>query len=190
MRIVGKHWRMHKCRNQEGVGSLFPYRPRRRLANPARLGADAEKDSRPPCFPPRPPARRRLRGAVVLIVLAALVVASAVLVSIARLAVADRTAWRAETWRMQASWLAESGLDRAAARLQADADYRGEIWTVAAGDFDGRQGGRITIAVDSVADRPRQRRVRVEADYPDDPHDRARQTREAVLLTNLGESEP
>src|SRR5690606_16671516 len=38
--------------NQEGVGSLFPYRPHRHLATPTRLAADTEKDSRPPYAPP------------------------------------------------------------------------------------------------------------------------------------------
>ena len=35
---------------------------------------------------------------------------------------------------LQAQWLAEAGLARAAAKLRDDANYQGEVWTVPLGD--------------------------------------------------------
>ncbi|NUQ66623.1 MAG: hypothetical protein HUU20_29525 [Pirellulales bacterium] len=116
-----------------------------------------------------------------MIVLVALLVAFAVLVSIVRLAAAERQAWRTQTWQTQAAWLAESGLERAAARLHDDPKYQGETWIVPAEVFGGRWSGKVTIQVATLADQPAQRQIRVQADYPDDPQDRARRTRDAVL---------
>ncbi len=133
-------------------------------------------------------AGRRPRGAIILVVLVALIVASAVLVSVARLALTDRTAWRMESWEVQAAWLAESGLDRAAARIKNDPAYQGETWTLPAELFDGRHGGKVVIDVQAVGREPSQRRIRIQADYPDDPQDRARRMRETVFSIEQGES--
>lgn len=83
--------------------------------------------------------------------------------------------------RLQADWLAESGLERAAARLAADAGYSGEVWNVAAADLGGRDAARVEIHVAAVADRAAARRITVVADYPADPHRRSRVNREIDL---------
>lgn len=127
------------------------------------------------------------RGAVLLIVLVALTVASAVLVSVVRLAAADRKAWQGEVRQVQAAWLAESGLERASARLRDDPDYRGETWTIPADALDGRHSGAVNIQVEPAADQPSQRRIRVTADFPNDPQHRARRTREVVVAISQGE---
>ena len=127
------------------------------------------------------------RGAVLLIVLVALTVAAAVLVSVVRLAAADRKAWQGEVRQVQAAWLAESGLERAAARLRDNPDYRGETWNIPAGALDGWHAGVVNIQVESPADQPSQRRIRVLADFPIDPQDRARRTRDVVTAISQGE---
>jgi hypothetical protein len=127
---------------------------------------------------------------VLLIVLVSLIVAMAVLVSVARLAVAERKAWQNDVWQIQADWLAESGLERAAARLRHDPSYRGERWTIPAALLGGRCGGAVKLRVDAIPGRPAQRRVRAEADYPDDPRRRARRSRETILAIAHGEEKP
>jgi type II secretory pathway component PulK len=74
---------------------------------------------------------------------------------------------------LQAQWLAEAGLARAAARLRADANYQGEVWTVPLGadatnaDENAKEIGQATITVE-----PTTKRITVEAIYPTDEHRR------------------
>ena len=68
----------------------------------------------------------------------------------------------------QARWLAEAGLQRAAARLARDAEYAGEIWHIAADELPSAHAGRVEMRIEPVADQPRQRTIVVEAAYPTD----------------------
>jgi hypothetical protein len=113
------------------------------------------------------PARR---GAILVVIIVCFVVAATLFVLLARSAVADRRAAETRYWSVQAQWLAEAALERAAARLATDAKYDGETWTVPAEQFGGDRGGVVTIGLDSSdTDHPGRRLVRVEARYPDDP---------------------
>jgi hypothetical protein len=80
---------------------------------------------------------------------------------------------------LQAAWLAESAAARAAARLKADADYAGETWTVPADELGGRRPGRAIVVVNEGDGD--ERRVAIEAFYPDDPLERTRVVREIVV---------
>ena len=84
-------------------------------------------------------------------------------------------------WDLQAQWLAEAGVERAAARLSADANYRGETWTISAKELAGANDGAVRINVEKDAGRANRRRVSVEADYPDDPVHRCRWQKQIVL---------
>jgi type II secretory pathway component PulK len=129
------------------------------------------------------------RAAALLVVIVLLAVASAVIVSVVKLAAAQRRQLQAEQWSLQAAWLAESGLDRAAARLAANADYQGETWAVPAEELDHSAAAAVSIHVEPVANKPERRLVRVQADYPDDPQQRARQVREAIVLLRSSNTE-
>ncbi len=112
----------------------------------------------------------------VLVCLLVLTLISGVLV---KLGVAYRQQVRAQERRLQAEWLAESGVDRALARLAAKPDYKGEIWEIAAETL-GRPAV-VTIKVDPPTSPGDGRVVRVQADYPPDPPRRIRSTREVVV---------
>ncbi len=118
---------------------------------------------------------------VLVAVLACVGLAGVLMLSVARLAAARRADVRACGEALQARWLAESALDRAAARLAAEPGYTGETWTVAAEALGGEDGGSVRIEVLAVAGQPTQRRVRVEADYPDDPSIRVRISKEIIV---------
>jgi type II secretory pathway component PulK len=124
------------------------------------------------------PARR---GAVLVVVLVCLAIATALMGSMLRSAAARHRTLRLEQRRIQAEWLATSALDRAAARLAADADYSGEVWNVPAESLGGADGGVVQIEVRPMTEEPNDRLVRVRADYPVDPRHRARKTKEAVV---------
>jgi hypothetical protein len=120
-------------------------------------------------------------GAVLIIALVCMAAAGVIVLSLLQLAVAQRGAIQLETWEIQAAWMAESGLDRAAARLAADPKYRGEVWTVPAEVFGGEDSAVVRIEVDSLANEPNRRKVRVQADFPEQPQHHARQSREADI---------
>lgn len=124
------------------------------------------------------------RGAVIIVVMVCFILAGAFFVSLARTAALERQASRLRQWNLQALWLAEAGLERAVAQLGAAPDYAGETWSVTPEELSGRRGAAVKISVEPVAGRPEQRRIRAVADFPDDPRDRCRCTKEIVVGLN------
>jgi type II secretory pathway component PulK len=61
--------------------------------------------------------------------------------------------------RSQARWLAESGLDRAAAALAKDQNHAGNQWTIPANEFDGRYSATIKTAVHKSEDDSQKRAI-------------------------------
>jgi type II secretory pathway component PulK len=102
------------------------------------------------------------RGLVLIVVMVCLVVFATLCGVLLKLALVEQRQVRMQEWRLQAEWLAESGIERAAARLADSADYAGETWTVATQEF---AEGAVTIEVERVEARPNLRLVRVRADY-------------------------
>ena len=100
-------------------------------------------------------------GAAICLLMATVLLASAI-----QLASTGRRQVRQEQLRMQANWLAEAGLERAAARLDAEAGYRGETWEIAADDLDGQHAGKVLIRIGPAEDAEEMRIVIVEASYP------------------------
>ncbi len=130
--------------------------------------------------PTRSKARRRgLIAAVVVAVLFVLVLLGGGLLRVAWLRHNDL---RASERRLQAEWLAESALDRAAARLAADRDYAGETWAVPADRLGGRDAASVRIEITPSPGHPDRRVVRARADYPAAESRRARQSRETTIV--------
>ncbi len=123
----------------------------------------------------------RRRGAVLIVAMVCVAVAAVAMVSLLQLAVGQRKLVRAEALHLQCSWLAESALDRAASRLAHDPKYPGETWTLPAAALGGTDGATVTIRVEPVPDQSMRRLVCVEAVYPDDPQDRVRLSKQAVV---------
>ena len=130
--------------------------------------------------------KNRRHGIVLLVILAGLAIAGVVIFSVLKSAAAQRELLQTQYRQAQAAWLADSALERAAARLAADPAYRGETWTVTAAELTGTAGGRVVIVVEPVAGEPARRRVRAAADYPDSPQFRARHTLDAVVTLPQG----
>jgi type II secretory pathway component PulK len=129
---------------------------------------------------------RSSRGLTVVVVLVCLIIITLVSGAVLKIGLAQRELARAQERRLQAEWLAESGAQRALARLAVDSTYTGETWTVSTDDLgqsekSAESAGNVAIAVDSVAADSGRRRVRITADYPRDPPLRARHTREFVI---------
>ena len=60
-------------------------------------------------------------------------------------------------------------------------DYSGETWNISAKDLGGDDAGTVKIEIKPVAEHDNSRLVKVEADFPDDPVDRVRYSKELTL---------
>ena len=78
---------------------------------------------------------RRRAGAVLLIVMACLAIAMTIIVGWAKIALLEDRQARSAEDRLQAEWLADSAIQRAAAQLLANSEYSGETWRVDRGRF-------------------------------------------------------
>ena len=129
---------------------------------------------------------RSSRGLTVVVVLVCLIIITLVSGAVLKIGLAQRELAQAQERRLQAEWLAESGAQRALARLAVDSTYKGETWTVSTDDLgqsekSAESAGNVAIAVDSVAADSARRHVRITADFPRDPPRRARHTREFMI---------
>jgi Tfp pilus assembly protein PilX len=93
-------------------------------------------------------ATMRRGGFALVAVLACLLVISLVGIGLVQSMLDAHRATRLQHDRVQAQWLAESALDRAATRLAAEEVYKGETWAIAPEDLDGRRGAEVEIAVE------------------------------------------
>jgi hypothetical protein len=119
------------------------------------------------------------RGIVMVVVLVCLAVAMTMGALLLKTAALGRRAADAQRRSVQAQWLAESGLERAVARLAADGQYQGETWTIPPQAL--AEGGLVRIAVETPPGRAARRLVRVEAEYPNDPQFHCRCDKQAVV---------
>lgn len=129
--------------------------------------------------PSLPNGRRRAMISVAALI--ALFVVGLVCVGLVKVAFSRRVEVGLRERRSQAEWLAESGLDRAMARLAASTDYPGETWNLSAEEFGGRGTATVDIRVEKVADRPDRRSVHIQADYPAGSNLRARRSRDMTV---------
>lgn len=128
-------------------------------------------------------------GAALIVVLAGLSLAAVTFLAVTRMILIQHKTIELSARQIQAAWLAESGVQRAAARLAANATYRGETWKLSAADLGGGQrapvdDASVTIRVEPVPGKPDRRAVSVQADFPSDPVLRAREKRAVELRVN------
>jgi hypothetical protein len=122
----------------------------------------------------------------VVAVLVCLVIVTLISGALLKVGIAHRDQVRAQGHKLQAEWLAQSGIDRAIDRLAAKPDYTGETWELSDRDLDlaelsSAQPGPAAVVRINV-ERPSavgagaavMRLIKVQADYPPDPPRRTR----------------
>jgi Tfp pilus assembly protein PilX len=112
------------------------------------------------------PAINRRRGSVMVAAAICLLLATLLLASALKLANTGRKQVRRDQLQLQANWLAEAGLERAASRLESEAGYQGETWKIVADELDGQHTGEVLIKVSPEKDVEDSWVVIVEARYP------------------------
>jgi len=125
--------------------------------------------------------RRGRKAAVLVAVLVCVGIAGLLMLGMLRQMMAQRAQVDLAGLTLQARWLAEGAVERAAARLAADPGYQGEIWHVSAADLGGAEQSAVQIQVQRVEGLAGHRQVRIQADYPDNPVHRVRITKETIV---------
>jgi type II secretory pathway pseudopilin PulG len=140
-------------------------------------------------------AKKPSRGMTVVAVLVCLIIVTLISGVVLKVSVAQRELARSQERRLQTEWLAESGAQRAMARLARDHDFTGETWSLSAHDLGRSEqaptgtspakaetpAARITISVERVTASANRRRVHIQADYPLDAQGRSRHTKEIMI---------
>jgi type II secretory pathway component PulK len=119
-------------------------------------------------------------------VLVCLLVMTMIAGALFRTGTAQRDEVRALERRLQAEWLAEAGVRRALARLDADPGYSGETWNIEARELGAADAATVAIAVERAPGDADARTIRVRADFPRDPPRRARCSRQITTSKTAG----
>lgn len=135
------------------------------------------------------PSHRRRRGAVLIMTLVCLALATIVGGVLLRWIVLEHKLLATRANESQARWLAETGIERAAARLAADADYSGETWQFSAGELPSGHAAQVELRIEAIEGQPRQRSLLVMAEYPTDADAPAR-VRKQIVYQLPQEDEP
>jgi hypothetical protein len=130
------------------------------------------------------------RGVVLIMVLVALGLTAVIGGALLQVGGMERSLLAAREQESQVRWLAESGVERAAAQLAADHGYAGETWLLAEEDLGGRGPGQVTILVEPNDANPGLRRVAVEAEFPSGATSPKRYTKQVELELKPRETAP
>jgi Tfp pilus assembly protein PilX len=124
----------------------------------------------------------RRRGAGLIIALTTLLVVMLMTGTIVQSLVVEIRQTRRNAAELQAHWLADAALGRAAAQLRASSAYSGETWQPAI-TTDENDVGVAEIRVDRASGERAQIKLIVEAKYPDHPTRRIVARRELTIPT-------
>ena len=97
--------------------------------------------------------------------LVCLVVVVALSGTLVRWAAMEHKLLRAQEIESQARWLAEAGIERAAAQLAADADYSGDTWDIAATQLPSGEAVRVHVKVTPIEKRAQRSTIEVDVEY-------------------------
>ncbi len=103
--------------------------------------------------------------ALLLVVICMIIITTMIGAMLRHVTLANRQ-MKQRMYQIQATWLAESGVERAVFAIQHDADYSQEVWRVTAEELDGPHAGQVVIRVHSETDDDSLVAVDVLAIYP------------------------
>ena len=120
----------------------------------------------------------RRRGAIALIAVVCLILIGTISLSLLRVGMIRKGRLGDDLRGVQAAWLVEAGLERAALRIGADPSFQGETWLVPAEALGGRPA-EVRIDIEGGDDPDAPGIIRIRVDYPSngDPAARARRSK-------------
>ena len=129
------------------------------------------------------------RGAILVAVLVILIVVMMLAATLTRDMVRHHSSTTVYQRNVQSMLLAEAGVERALAQLEADASYRGERWELTPASLGDAWPGEVVIRVAENAEPRGSLSITVESHYPTDPALRVTHVRTVDTIINLaGES--
>ena len=147
---------------------------------------DIRRTTQRHCHEANRPIVLHRRGAALAAAMIAFAVTTAILFTVLRSIVSHQQQLFAGAQSLQAASLAEAGMHRAVAKLQKNAEYRGEGWKIPADELDGMNAGTVDIKVEPIIDQTDQMHVIVRADFPSDTEHRVRRSLESVIQMAQG----
>lgn len=135
------------------------------------------------------PFAPRRRGAFLVVTMICLILSAVLIGSLLKTALAQHRQMIYEQQRLQANWLAEAGLERAANRLASDSKYAGETWSLPPDSFAGQGAAEVRIKINPVDGRSAARTVFVEAEFPAGFDRHARRSLQATVVLSASTEE-
>ncbi len=130
------------------------------------------------------------RGVLILCVLVSLALAASLLGVWMKTLALERQEVRAEQARLQAEYLADAGVARAAAQLSADPTYAGETWQIPSESLASSAPAKVTIVVETSDDDPAARHVSASAQLADSGPARVARSKQQRILLPTEEQTP
>lgn len=123
-------------------------------------------------------------GAVLIIAIIALILCTAVCVSVFKTTVLRQDRFELRRRQQQTQLLADSAIDRAALQRRLNANYDQEVWAV---EIDG-EPGRCEIELKDDSSRPGHLKLTIRAQYPLETEQRCQVTIETTMATHASPS--
>jgi len=120
-------------------------------------------------------------GAVLVIVMICLLLVSLLMASLLKSALLQRRQMMKEQFRVQAEWILESALERAALQRLKDPKYQGEVWKISPVDLGTRYAGSAEITVKPTGKDDRLISIQARVKYPEKTTFSVTRTKKVVL---------
>ena len=121
------------------------------------------------------------RGAVLVIVMVCLLLISLLMASLLKSALLQRRQLINEQFRVQADWILESALERAAQQRLDDPDYRGEVWQISPVDLGTRYAASAEITLKPEVKDDRLISIQARVHYPENAAFSVTRTKKIIL---------
>lgn len=121
------------------------------------------------------------RGAVLVIVMVCLLLITLLMASLLKSALMQRRQMIKEQFRVQADWLLDSALERAAQQRLENPEYQGEVWQIAPQELGSRYAAAAEITLKTEAAENSQLMIQARVRYPENAPFSVTRTKKIVL---------
>lgn len=123
----------------------------------------------------------RRRGAVLIIVMICLMLITLLMASLLKSALLQRRQIIKEQYRIQAEWILESALERAALQRSKDPEYQGEVWQISPVELGTRYAGSAEITLQPEGKDDRLISIQARVIYPENTSLSVTRTKKVIL---------
>lgn len=121
------------------------------------------------------------RGAVLVIIMICLLLISLLMSSLLKSALLQRRQIIKEQYRVQAEWILESALERAAQQRMENVEYKGEVWEISPMDLGTRYSGSAEITLKTKGKDNRLISIQARVTYPENAPYSVTRTKNIIL---------